>query len=125
MKQGMAQQGSWFLPGFFKIYQALLEQANFLLDKGLHPLKISDGFEQACELALLKLDQIAEEVDIQENDNEQLVAAAMTSLGSKVVSNYKKRLAQITTQAVLAVADLERKDVNFELIKINGKTGGI
>jgi T-complex protein 1 subunit epsilon len=22
------------------------------LDKGLHPLKISDGFERACELAL-------------------------------------------------------------------------
>jgi T-complex protein 1 subunit epsilon len=25
---------------------------------------------------------------------------------------------------VLAVADLERKDVNFDLIKLNGKTGG-
>jgi len=48
----------------------------------------------------------------------------MTSLGSKVVSNFKRKLAEITKNAILAVADLERKDVNFELIKINGKTGG-
>lgn len=27
-------------------------------------------------------------------------------------------------KAVLQVADLERKDVNFELIKVEGKTGG-
>lgn len=48
----------------------------------------------------------------------------MTSLGSKVVSNFKKNLADIATEAILTVADLKRKDVNFELIKINGKTGG-
>ena len=27
-------------------------------------------------------------------------------------------------EAVLAVADLEKKDVNFELIKVEGKVGG-
>lgn len=69
---------------------AILEQATFLLDKGLHPLKISDGFERACELACQKLDEIAEEVDIESDDNEFLVAAAITSLGSKVVSNFKR-----------------------------------
>jgi T-complex protein 1 subunit epsilon len=95
-----------------------------LLDKGLHPLKISDGFERACELAVQKLESISEEVDIEENDHQFLKAAAMTSLGSKVVSNFKKNLADITTEAILTVADLKRKDVNFELIKINGKTGG-
>jgi T-complex protein 1 subunit epsilon len=39
------------------------------LDKGLHPLKISDGFERACELAVQKLESISEEVDIEENDH--------------------------------------------------------
>ena len=48
----------------------------------------------------------------------------MTSLGSKVVSNFKRKLGEITKNAILAVADLERKDVNFELINMNGKTGG-
>ena len=96
-----------------------------MLDKGLHPLKISDGFDKACELAVAKLDEICDEVDITANNHEQLVLAAMTSLGSKVVSNFKRKLGEITKDAILAVADLERKDVNFELIKINGKTGGI
>lgn len=33
-------------------------------------------------------------------------------------------MAQIAVDAVLAVADLEKKDVNFELIKMEGKVGG-
>ncbi len=33
-------------------------------------------------------------------------------------------MAQIAVDAVLSVADIERKDVNFELIKIEGKVGG-
>jgi len=48
----------------------------------------------------------------------------MVSLGSKVVSKNKRALAQIAVEAVLSVADLERKDVNFDLIKVHGKTGG-
>lgn len=48
----------------------------------------------------------------------------MTSLGSKVVSQCKEHFADIAIQAVLAVADEERKDVNFDLIKVIAKTGG-
>ncbi len=33
-------------------------------------------------------------------------------------------MAEIAVKAVLSVADLERKDVNFDLIKLGGKTGG-
>ena len=49
----------------------------------------------------------------------------MTSLGSKVVSNFKRKMAEICKDAIISVADLERKDVNFELIKVGSKTGGI
>ena len=52
-----------------------------------------------------------------------LVQAAMISLGSKIVSKCKRKLARIAVDAVLQVADLERKDVNFELIKLAGMTG--
>merc|ERR1712190_163373 len=44
--------------------------------------------------------------------------------GSKVVSSRKDQLARISVDSVLAVADLERKDVNFDLIKVEGKVGG-
>lgn len=53
---------------------------------GLNPLRISDGFEKACEIAMKKLDDICDEINIFENNNEKLIEAAMTSLGSKVVS---------------------------------------
>jgi len=47
----------------------------------------------------------------------------MIALGSKVVSKNKSDLAKIAVEAVLSVADLERKDVIFDLIKVHGKTG--
>jgi len=33
-------------------------------------------------------------------------------------------MAEMAVEAVLSVADLEKRDVNFELIKVEGKTGG-
>ena len=33
-------------------------------------------------------------------------------------------MAEIAVDAILAVADLDRKDVDFELIKVEGKVGG-
>eukprot|EP00744_Colponema_vietnamica_P000456 GILI01000823.1.p1 GENE.GILI01000823.1~~GILI01000823.1.p1 ORF type:complete len:553 (+),score=183.87 GILI01000823.1:51-1661(+) len=103
---------------------ALLEHAQLLLDKGLHPLRIAEGYEQACQIAVQRCHEVAEDINIMENDHEQLVRAAMTSLGSKVVSNYQRALAEVSVKAVLSVADLERRDVNFDLIKVEGKPGG-
>lgn len=103
---------------------AMLEQAQLLLDKGLHPIQIANGFEKACDIAVKNVQAIAKELDIKENSNENLIKCAMTALGSKVVSKYQRKLAEIAVKSVLNVADLERKDVNFELIKIEGKVGG-
>lgn len=33
-------------------------------------------------------------------------------------------MAEIAVNAILTVADMERKDVDFELIKVEGKVGG-
>lgn len=95
-----------------------------MLDKGIHPLKIASGFDKAADIATQRLDAISRPVDIFENEHENLVRTAMTALGSKIVSKYKRRLAEISVKAVLSVADLERRDVNFDLIKITTKTGG-
>ena len=48
----------------------------------------------------------------------------MTALSSKVVCKNKEQLADIALKAIFSVADLERSDVVFDLIKIQGKTGG-
>jgi T-complex protein 1 subunit epsilon len=41
---------------------ALLEQADMLLDRGIHPIRIADGFEQACRVAISHLEDIADTV---------------------------------------------------------------
>merc|ERR1719235_1191371 len=78
---------------------ALLQQAEGLLDRGIHPLRVAEGYEQAAKVAT-------------------------ATLSSKIVTWHKREMAEICVKAVLAVADLERRDVNLDLIKIEGKTGG-
>merc|ERR1719311_1403832 len=48
----------------------------------------------------------------------------MTTLSSKIVNRCKREMAEYCVKAVMAVADLERKDVNLDLIKVEGKVGG-
>lgn len=103
---------------------AILEQAQKLLDKGIHPLKIADGFDRACEIAVKKLDEVAQDINIAKNNYEKLKECAKTALGSKVVSSCQDHFADLAIKAVLAVADMDRGDVNFDKIKIIAKAGG-
>jgi len=103
---------------------ALLEQAQKLLDKGLHPLQIIEGFDKGCEYAIEHLDSIQKEINLKENNFENLKKAAKTALCSKVVSKYQDKFAEIAVNAIMAVADQSRKDVNFDMIKVEGKVGG-
>merc|ERR1719506_3067766 len=103
---------------------ALLENAEKLLDRGVHPIRIADGYEMACEIAVKRLNEICDTIEFSSEDTSNLRKTCMTTLNSKVVNRHLEQMAQIAVDAVLAVADLERKDVNFELIKVEGKVGG-
>lgn len=103
---------------------ALLEQAAGLLDRGIHPIRIADGYELACDVALKHLDKIAELFPVSSEQIEPLVEVAMTTLGSKIINKCHRQMAEIAVKAVMTVADLETRDVNFELIKVEGKVGG-
>jgi len=103
---------------------ALLEHAEKLLDKGIHPIRIADGYEQAAAVAIKELEKIADSFPIAKDNKEPLVKTAMTTLGSKIVNRCQRQMAEIAVDAVLSVADLERKDVDFELIKMQTKEGG-
>merc|ERR1711977_636966 len=100
---------------------ALLEGAEKLLDRGIHPIRVADGYEMACDIAVAHLKEIADTVPFSKDNIEPLVKTCMTTLNSKVINRHNR---QIAVNAVLSVADLERKDVNFELIKVEGKVGG-
>lgn len=103
---------------------ALLDHAEKLLDRGIHPLRIADGYELACQQAVAQMKAVAEKVEWSPTNLEPLYRIASTSLGSKVVSRFTRQLAEICVQAVLSVADLERRDVNLDLIKVETRVGG-
>jgi len=63
---------------------ALLEQAEELIDRGIHPIRIADGFDHACKLAVQTLDSIADTFEFSKDDTTNLFKAAKTSLGSKM-----------------------------------------
>ena len=103
---------------------SLLEQAEVLLDRGIHPLRIAEGYEMASKIAVEELQRISEKFEFGADNIEPLVRTCMTTLSSKIVNRCKREMAEICVKAVMAVADLERKDVNLDLIKVEGKVGG-
>lgn len=103
---------------------ALLEKALPLLDKGIHPIRVADGFDKAARIAVARLEQIGDELKWDATNLDVLTSCAMTALGSKIVSRDQRHLAEVCAQAVLAVADLERRDVNLDLINVEGRVGG-
>uniref|UniRef100_A0A1I8GAP0 T-complex protein 1 subunit epsilon n=1 Tax=Macrostomum lignano TaxID=282301 RepID=A0A1I8GAP0_9PLAT len=100
---------------------ALLEQADVLLDKGIHATRIAEGYEQAAAIAIRHLESIADKFEFSRDNKEPLIETAMTTLGSKIINRLHRKFAEIAVDAVLSVADFERKDVDFELIKVEGK----
>ncbi len=63
---------------------ALLEQSEALLDRGIHPIRIADGFDRACAIAVSNLESIADTIEYSKTHTENLLKTAMTSLGSKM-----------------------------------------
>ena len=63
---------------------ALLEKAADLIDKGIHPIRIADGYEQACEVAVAELDKVSDTIEFTREETENLFKVAKTSLGSKM-----------------------------------------
>jgi len=54
------------------------------LERGIHPIRVADGFETACKVAVKHLDKISDVVEFTKDNTENLFNTAMTSLGSKM-----------------------------------------
>ena len=78
---------------------ALLTACLKLLERGMHPTVVSDGFARAAEVALEAVESLAIPVDLA--DREELAKAASTSLQSKVVSQHAALLAPMAVDCVL------------------------
>merc|ERR1719495_2459251 len=102
---------------------SLLEAAEKLLGKGIHPTTISDSFQKAAGKAVDILTKMAIPLDL--NDRDSLLKSANTSLNSKVVSQNSAELSPIAVDSVLKIVDPARENnVNLKDIKIIKKLGG-
>lgn len=104
---------------------ALLNAASQLLDKNIHASTITEGYNFAlaeAEKIILKMEK---KIDL--NDREQIIQNAITSLSSKVVSNYSSVLAPIAVDSVLKLVNsgsMLNEEVDLRDIKVSKKLGG-
>jgi chaperonin GroEL (HSP60 family) len=77
----------------------LLEKAEELLDKNVHPTIIVEGYRKAAEKALEIYRDIA--VSVKPTDRAVLRKVAMTSMASKIVREDRGYLADLAIDAVL------------------------
>jgi thermosome len=120
---------------------ALIEKAEELISKEVHPTVIVEGYQMASEKAIEFLRDAATKLNdpAGEKDKETLLTVAKTSMASKLVSGESADLAKIVVQAVLNVAE-ERIDeregetrqqqqqkkfrIDVDNIKVEKKAGG-
>jgi archaeal chaperonin len=101
----------------------LLEKAEKLLDKDVHPTVIVDGYKKAAEKAMEILDKMS--LPVGEKDDITLRQVAMTSMYSKGIVVAKEKFADIAVKAVKQVSEKTDGKIkaDIDLIKILKKHG--
>lgn len=102
---------------------ALLEAAEKLLQKGIHPTAISDAFQRCSTKAVQILTEMSTPIEL--SDRESLIKSASTSLNSKVVSQQGSLLAPLAVDAVMKVTDAKHEfNIDLNNIKVIRSLGG-
>lgn len=97
----------------------LLENAERLLDKKIHPTVITKGYRMAAEKSQEILNEIA--IKITPDDEDVLKQIAMTAMTGKGAEDSKEQFANIIVRAVKQIQDGPRIDLND--IKIEKSKG--
>ena len=101
----------------------LLGKAEDLINKGVHPTVIVEGYIKAADKALETLENIA--FPVKPTEKEFLIKVAATSMASKLVAENKEQLADIAVKAVLHVAQKigDEYTVDLDDIMVEKKPG--
>jgi thermosome len=101
----------------------LLGKAEDLINKGVHPTVIVEGYIKAADKALETLENIA--ISVKPEDKAFLKKVAATSMASKLVAANKEQLADIAVGAILSVAQKvgESYLVDLDDIMVEKKPG--
>src|SRR5271170_522671 len=103
---------------------ALLEKAEELIDKGVHPTVIVEGYNKAARKAIEVIGDVAEKVA--PTNKEWLIKIARTSMQTKLVSREAQDLAELVVAAAIQVAEKRGDTYKVDLanIKVEKKPGG-
>jgi thermosome len=82
---------------------ALMEQAESLLEQGIHPTVIAEGYRTGMEKALEIVNSLSLKVD--SSDRKLLIKIANTAITGKSIEQVKVKLDSIIVDAVMAVAE--------------------
>jgi thermosome len=102
---------------------SLIEKAEELIEKEVHPTIVVDGYKKAAAQAMKILENIS--IKISPGDKVWLNKVAKTSMASKLIWRESDLLSSIVTDAVLAIADNDngKYKVDIDDIKVEKKAG--
>jgi chaperonin GroEL (HSP60 family) len=103
---------------------ALIEKAEELIGKDVHPTIIVDGYRKSAVRAIEILNTLAQKID--GGDKDQLSRIAKTSMQTKLVSKDADEIAQIVVNASMQICEQidSTYKVDIDDIKVDKKAGG-
>jgi archaeal chaperonin len=103
---------------------ALIEKAEELITKDVHPTIIVDGYRKSAIKSIEILNQIAQKIDA--SNKSELIKVAKTSMQTKLVSKESDELSQIVVNAALQVSEPNGEGylVDIDDVKVEKKAGG-
>src|SRR5215210_672165 len=103
---------------------SLLEKTEELLDMGISPATIIDGYANSLDTALEALNDLSQTCD--NKDRDVMLKLARTCLQSKVLSySGDDHIAELIVDAVCSIADFSNNAIELDDIKIEEKPGNI
>ena len=88
---------------------ALLEKAEGLIERGIHPSVVVKGYRLAADKAVEILEDLA--VTAGEGDRKLLIKTARTSITGKASEKYNRLIAELCVDAVLAIHEDGKADL--------------
>jgi thermosome len=103
---------------------ALIEKAEELITKDVHPTIIVDGYRKSALKSIEIFNQIAQKID--GGNKSELIRVAKTSMQTKLVSKESNELSEIVVNAALLVSESNDSghEVDIDDVKVEKKAGG-
>jgi thermosome len=103
---------------------ALIEKAEELITKDVHPTIIVDGYRKSAIKSIEIFNHLAQKID--PGNKSELIRVARTSMQTKLVSRDSDELSEVVVNAALQVSEPNESAyiIDIDDVKVEKKTGG-